>query len=78
MEWAILPLNEKFGTFSALGDSGSVVVDGTGRIGSLLTGGSSITDSIDVAYVTPICIVLETIRNSKPLPKAYLRSGQSV
>ncbi|KAJ7917485.1 hypothetical protein B0H13DRAFT_2441821 [Mycena leptocephala] len=37
-EWAILPFDTKSGPFSDVGDSGSVVVDGQGRIGGLLTG----------------------------------------
>ena len=77
MEWAILPFDKKSGPFSAAGDSGSVVIDGTGRIGGLLTGGSGVTDSTDVTYVTPISFVLETIRSSKPLARSYLSSGQS-
>jgi hypothetical protein len=41
-EWAILPFDSKSGAFSEKGDSGSVVVDGAGRIGGLLTGGSGL------------------------------------
>jgi hypothetical protein len=32
-EWSILPFDKRSGAFSAMGDSGSVVVDGAGRIG---------------------------------------------
>ena len=41
------------------------------------TGGSGVIDSTDMTYVTPIRFVLETTRSSKPLAKAYFRSGQS-
>lgn len=76
MEWAILPFDHSSGAFSAAGDSGSAIVDGTGRIGGLLTSGSGATDSIDVTYATPIDFVLETIRSSEPLSKAYLKPSQ--
>ena len=76
-EWAILPFDNKSGAFSAKGDSGSVVVDGAGRIGGLLTGGSGPTDSTDVTYVTPIDFVLKTIRSHKSLARAYPKSGSS-
>ncbi|KAH8115251.1 hypothetical protein DFH11DRAFT_1688466 [Phellopilus nigrolimitatus] len=47
MEIAIYPYSHKDGAFSAPGDSGSIVVDGLGRIVGLLTGGSGKTDSTD-------------------------------
>ncbi|KAN0109281.1 hypothetical protein V8E52_009465 [Russula decolorans] len=67
----------KSGAFSAKGDSGSVVVDGAGRIGGVLTSGGGDTDSSDVTYVTPIDFVLKTIRGNKSLAKAYPKSGPS-
>ncbi|KJA21087.1 hypothetical protein HYPSUDRAFT_203275 [Hypholoma sublateritium FD-334 SS-4] len=39
-EWAIYNYDNKSGVFSARGDSGSIIVDGLGRIGGLLTGGA--------------------------------------
>ncbi|KAK0207623.1 hypothetical protein IW262DRAFT_1281921 [Armillaria fumosa] len=74
-EWAILPYDNKSGAFSAKGDSGSVIVDGAGRIGGLLTGGAGTKDSLDVTYATPIDFILKTIRDNKVLAKAYLRAG---
>ncbi len=41
MEWAIVPFDDKSGAFSAPGDSGAVVADGSGRIGGIITGGAS-------------------------------------
>lgn len=76
-EWSILPFDKDSGTFSDKGDSGAVVVDGAGRIGSILTGGGGATESSDVAYVTPISIVLKIIQSYKPLAKVYIKSGQS-
>ena len=77
MEWAILPFDKKSGAFSARGDSGSVVVDGAGRIGGLLTGGSGTTDSTDMTYVTPISFVMDTIRSCEFLANANIKSGLS-
>jgi hypothetical protein len=44
MAIAIHPYNHKDGAFSAVGDSGSIVVNGLGRIAGLLTSGSGSTD----------------------------------
>ena len=74
-EWAILPFDNQSGPFSAKGDSGSVIVDGGGRIGGLLTGGAGVTDSSDVSYATPIDFVLKCIRSSKSLSKVYPKAG---
>ncbi|KAJ7145815.1 hypothetical protein C8R44DRAFT_755948 [Mycena epipterygia] len=60
-EWAILPFNSKSGPFSDKGDSGSVIVDGLGRIGGLLTGGAGAPSS-DITYATPISFLLERMR----------------
>ena len=60
-EWAILPADKKSGPFSAPGDSGSVVVDGSGRIGGLLTGGGGVTETSDITYATPISFILERL-----------------
>ena len=76
MEWAILSYDNKSGPFSCPGDSGSVVVDGAGRIGGLLTGGSGNTDFMDVTYVTPISFILDTIRAHESLAKVDIKSGR--
>jgi hypothetical protein len=49
-EWAILPRDSKSGVFSA---EGAVIIDGRGRIGGLLTGGTGVTDSTDITFATP-------------------------
>ncbi|KAI0920100.1 hypothetical protein AcV7_006093 [Taiwanofungus camphoratus] len=53
-EWAVYNYDKKSGVFSARGDSGSIVVDGRGRIGGLLTGRAGKTETSDVTYVTPM------------------------
>jgi len=65
-EWAILPYDKKSGAFSAPSDSDAVVVDGLGRIGGLLTGGSGIAASTDITYVTPIDFLLKSIKTRYP------------
>jgi len=66
-EWSILPYDTKSGEFSARGDSGSVIVDGLGRIGGLLTGGSgddALPTSFDIAYATPISFLLKRMQDN--------------
>ncbi|KAK7447031.1 hypothetical protein VKT23_014244 [Stygiomarasmius scandens] len=61
-EWAILPFNSKSGPFSDKGDSGSVIVDGLGHIGGLITSGAGFRDSPDVTYATPINFLLKRMQ----------------
>lgn len=71
---AIYPYSRKDGAFSAPGDSGSVVVDGFGRIVGILIGGSGRVDPTDVAadattdvtYVTPYFWLEEQIKKAFP------------
>lgn len=75
-EWAILPFDSKSGPFSAKGDSGSVVVDGLGRIGGLLTSGAGATPSFDITYATPIGFLLKRMQeNGLNLVNASRRSA---
>jgi hypothetical protein len=69
-EWAVISLDKSSGGFSAKGDSGSVVVDGLGRIVGMITGGSGATETSDVTFVTPIDFIMEIIHwhNHEPLP----------
>jgi hypothetical protein len=71
MEWAILPYDNKSGVFSAPGDSGSIIADGLGRIGGLLTGGAGKTASSDITYATPFFWLLPRIKKNG-YPKANL------
>ncbi|KAK0222319.1 hypothetical protein IW262DRAFT_1460632 [Armillaria fumosa] len=70
MALAVHPYSHKDGAFSAPGDSGSIVVDGQGRIVGLLIGGSGKTDSTDVTYLTPYFWLEEQIK--KAFPNSYL------
>ncbi|KAG8947964.1 hypothetical protein FRC04_010161 [Tulasnella sp. 424] len=63
-EWAILPLDSRSGAFSAKGDSGSVIVDGQGRIGGLLNSGAGTTSSSDITYATPISFLLKRMQDN--------------
>ncbi|KAG6876994.1 hypothetical protein C0992_011143 [Termitomyces sp. T32_za158] len=71
MEWSILPYGKAGGLFSADGDSGSVIVDGCGRFGGLLTGGAGKTISSDISYATPIWWLLAVIQENG-FPDAHL------
>jgi hypothetical protein len=73
MEWAIFPYDKKSGVFSALGDSGSIIVDGRGRIGGLLTAGAgkTCTESLDVTYATPFFWLFPRIK-ANGFPNAHL------
>ncbi|KZV80173.1 hypothetical protein EXIGLDRAFT_630707, partial [Exidia glandulosa HHB12029] len=81
LEWPILPLKFKNGprdyyVFSDVGDSGSVIVDGLGRVGGLITGGSGQPGSdghIDVTYATPFCWLLSRIQ-AGGFPDAHVYS----
>jgi hypothetical protein len=52
-EIAVLRYSKDHARFSEPGDSGSIVLDRTGRIVGVLTGGGGPTDSTDVSYITP-------------------------
>ncbi|KAF8155668.1 hypothetical protein B0H34DRAFT_675818 [Crassisporium funariophilum] len=65
---------QKPGPFSAPGDSGSVVVDGVGRICGILTGGDGATDEFDCTFLTSINFLVDRLNehgfrpNFFPLP----------
>ncbi|KAG9019614.1 hypothetical protein FRB90_012460 [Tulasnella sp. 427] len=63
-EWAILPRDSKSRSFAEQGDSGSVIVDGSGRIGGLLTGGAGDPDDLDITYATPIDFLLKSMEQN--------------
>jgi hypothetical protein len=70
MEFAVYPYSNKEGSFSAPGDSGSIVVDGQGRIVGLLSGGTGASDSTDVTYLTPYFWLEQRIK--EVFPNCYL------
>ncbi|KAF9778736.1 hypothetical protein BJ322DRAFT_1014326 [Thelephora terrestris] len=62
-EWAILPFDYQSRAFSEKGDSGAVIIDGHGRIGGLLTGGTGKdASSLDITYATPISFLLKRMQ----------------
>lgn len=71
MEWAILPYDNKSGAFSAPGDSGSIIADGHGRIGGLLTGGAGKMESSDITYATPFFWLFPRIKQNG-FPNAHV------
>lgn len=71
MEWAIYNYDHKSSVFSAPGDSGSIIVDGLGRIGGLLTGGTGKTEAFDVTYATPMWWLWPRIRLHFPNAHLY-------
>ncbi|KIJ15135.1 hypothetical protein PAXINDRAFT_99664 [Paxillus involutus ATCC 200175] len=64
MEWAILPYDNKSGAFAAPGDSGSIIADGRGRVGGILTSGAGKTTSSDITYATPFFWLLPSIKQN--------------
>jgi len=71
MEWAILPFDHKpGGDFSAPGDSGAVVADGSGRICGIIIGGASSKSDVDITYVANIDSLMQGIRDK--FPNAHL------
>lgn len=57
---------DKFQVFSDRGDSGSVIVDGQGRVAALLTGGAGQTKSTDITYAAPFEWLWERIKAKFP------------
>ncbi|KAI1793524.1 hypothetical protein LXA43DRAFT_971863 [Ganoderma leucocontextum] len=60
-EIAVLPRTSKSGPFSDRGDSGSVVVDGKGRVCGILTGGDGATDVSLCTFVTSINFIIKRL-----------------
>ncbi|GBE77290.1 hypothetical protein SCP_0101630 [Sparassis crispa] len=76
MEWAIYNYDNKSDVFSAPGDSGSIIVDGLGRIGGLLTGGTGKTETSDVTYATPMWWLWPRIKQHFPNAHLDLQPAQ--
>ena len=54
-EWSILPHDKKSGPFSA----GAAIVDGEGRLGGIVSGGTYYSESLDITYASPIDVLLD-------------------
>lgn len=76
-EVCVLPRNSKSGSFSEDGDSGSAVIDGTGRVCGIIPGGDGATDVSDCTFVTSINFLLKRLKsfgidpNIFPLPTDF-------
>ena len=66
IEAAVYPYDNDSGAFSARGDSGSVIVDGSGNFAALLTGGAGLRPSSDITYGTPMHWLWEVIKAEFP------------
>lgn len=73
IELAIYNYTKGSGVFSAKGDSGSLIVDGLGRMAGLLTGGTSKggSDRASVTYATPIWWLWGRIKEKYPHADLY-------
>lgn len=74
-EVGVLSYSHKLAPFSGHGDSGSLVVDGHGRIVGLLHGGTGVPDAVDVTYLTPYFWLEERIRAAMPGAQLYPRKN---
>ena len=59
----MLPRNSKSGSFSAHGDSGSAVIDGSGRVCGIITGEDGATDDCDCRFVTSLNFLLKRLKS---------------
>lgn len=70
-EWAIVNYDNTSSVFSAPGDSGSIIADGFGRIGGIITGGAGKTETFDVTYATPMWWLWPRIKKHFPEANLY-------
>ncbi|KAG8852529.1 hypothetical protein FRB96_008624 [Tulasnella sp. 330] len=70
-EVAVYPRNSKSGPFSEPGDSGSVVIDGKGRVAGILTGGAGATKLSDCTYVTSINFIVKRLQEHGYKPNIF-------
>ena len=66
MEVAVYSYSHMDGAFSAPGDSGSIVVDGLGRVVGMVTGSAGTAEATDVTYLTPYFWIEEQIKKAFP------------
>jgi hypothetical protein len=71
IEWAILPYDNESGAFSKSGDSGSMIVSGSGKFGGIITGGSGVTEPSDITYATPMFWLWPIIKARFPNADLY-------
>jgi hypothetical protein len=71
MEVAVLPYDTQRSPFSRVGDSGSIIVDASGKFVALLTAGAGLTDFSDITYGSPMCWLWELIKSKFPGADLY-------
>ncbi|KAI5985213.1 hypothetical protein EDC04DRAFT_2590467 [Pisolithus marmoratus] len=71
IEWAIVPYDDKSGSFSKGGDSGSMIASGIGEFGGLITGGCGETVWSDITYATPMFCLWPIIQAKFPNANLY-------
>ncbi|KAG8774655.1 hypothetical protein FRC12_001884, partial [Ceratobasidium sp. 428] len=71
-EVAVYPRGSWSGPFSEPGDSGSVVIDGNGRVTGILTGGAGATELLDCTYVTSINFLVKRLQERGYNPNIFL------
>ena len=71
VEFAVLRYSEDHPRFSEPGDSGSVILDRTGKIVGILTGGGGPMDSTAISYFTPFFDVDDQIKAQYPGIQLY-------
>ena len=64
--WAILNYDKDSDVFSHPGDSGAAVVNGSGEIGGIITGGTGIFKTSDITYATPMFWLWPRIKSHFP------------
>ncbi|KIK08967.1 hypothetical protein K443DRAFT_498451 [Laccaria amethystina LaAM-08-1] len=70
-EVAVYPRNSKSGAFSEPGDSGSVVIDGTGRVAGILTGSAGAMKLSDCTYMTSINFLVKRLQANGYKPNIF-------
>ncbi|KAJ3478093.1 hypothetical protein NLI96_g10002 [Meripilus lineatus] len=71
IDLAVLPYGRRTGSFSAPGDSGSIVLTRDGSILGMITGGAGNTYGTDVTYLTPYWYIEEEIQKAFPGCRLY-------
>lgn len=77
VEVAIYPYDNDFSPFSSRGDSGSIIVDATGKFVALLTSGTGPTDSSDITYGSPMHWLWEIIKAEFPSASLYFEDDNN-
>jgi hypothetical protein len=77
LEVAVYPHSKELSPFSKAGDSGSIIVDASGKFVALLTAGAGLTDVSDITYGLPICWLWELIKPRFPGADLYFENNNT-